>query len=223
MKKRATRSIHWAVAATAGALLLSGCTLLPAPDGERLVATYTLSPPTETRADAGGVSGNGVLALSKPVAAPGYDATDMIYLVRPYQLQRFAGSRWVRPPAEMLAPLLLQRLTADGYYRSLVPAHLSSIADQRLDVTLLTLQQEFSEGASQIRISLRVQLVDLRQRRLLASATFTELEPAPGNDPYGGVVAANRAVARILTQVAAFCRETEDRGQKVVPQGRRMR
>jgi cholesterol transport system auxiliary component len=219
MKKTATHCITRAALSMAAALLLSACSLLPAPDNERVVETYTLSPSIEQKAGAHGATGSEVLALSKPAAAPGYDSTDMVYLVRPYQLQRFAGSRWVRPPAEMLAPLLMQQLAADGYYRALVPAALASVADQRLDVTLLTLQQEFFDTSSRVRVSLQVQLVDLRRRRVLATETFTEQEPAPDNDPYGGVVAANRAIGRILTRVAAFCRESEVRSQRTEDRG----
>ena len=40
---------------------------------------------------------------------------------------------------------------------------------------------------------------------MLASALFEAVEPAASDDPYGGVVAANRAVARVLDDIAAWC------------------
>jgi cholesterol transport system auxiliary component len=40
---------------------------------------------------------------------------------------------------------------------------------------------------------------------VLASAEFDETEAAPSDDPYGGVLAANRALGRLLERLAAFC------------------
>jgi cholesterol transport system auxiliary component len=56
-----------------------------------------------------------------------------------------------------------------------------------------------------VRFTLRAQLIDVDARRVLASAEFDETEVAPSDDPYGGVLAANRALARLLERLAAFC------------------
>jgi len=52
-----------------------------------------------------------------------------------------------------------------------------------------------------------VQLVDLREGRVLAAAQFEETQNAPSEDAYGGVIAANRALQRMLARVADFCAE----------------
>ena len=54
-------------------------------------------------------------------------------------------------------------------------------------------------------LALHVQLVDVRGRRVVATRTLEATEAAPSEDAYGGVIAANRALARVLAQVAAFC------------------
>jgi cholesterol transport system auxiliary component len=54
----------------------------------------------------------------------------------------------------------------------------------------------------------RAQLIDVGARRVLASAEFDETEVAPSDDPYGGVIAANRALGRLLERLAEFCAET---------------
>jgi cholesterol transport system auxiliary component len=56
-----------------------------------------------------------------------------------------------------------------------------------------------------VRFTLRAQLIDVDARRVLASAEFDETEAAPSDDPYGGVLAANRALGRLLERLAAFC------------------
>jgi cholesterol transport system auxiliary component len=56
-----------------------------------------------------------------------------------------------------------------------------------------------------VELALRLQLTDVRTKRVLASRSFDESENAPSDDPYGGVIAANAALQRILEQVADFC------------------
>ena len=58
-----------------------------------------------------------------------------------------------------------------------------------------------------MRFALRARLLDGVERRVLASAAFEAVEPAPSDDPYGGVIAANRAVARVLDELAKWCAE----------------
>ncbi len=147
----------------------------------------------------------GVLAVSPPRAQPGFDTDRMVYVQRPYEIEYFADNRWAEPPARMLAPLLAQALERSGAFRAVVQAPSAVAADLRLDTELVRLQQDFSTRPSRIELTLRAQLVDLRHGRSLATREFDVTEPAPHDDPYGGVVAANQAVARMLGQLVAFC------------------
>ena len=54
-------------------------------------------------------------------------------------------------------------------------------------------------------VTLRAQLVDLGTQRVVASRLFDIREAAPSEDAYGGVLAANRAVPRLLEELVAFC------------------
>jgi cholesterol transport system auxiliary component len=56
-----------------------------------------------------------------------------------------------------------------------------------------------------MQVTLRAQLVDLDTQRVLGSQLFEISEAAPSEDAYGGVQAANRAVARLLEELVAFC------------------
>jgi cholesterol transport system auxiliary component len=104
----------------------------------------------------------------------------------------------------MLAPLLVQALEQAGGFRAVVQAPNAVPADLRLDTELVRLQQNFATRPPQVELALRAQLVDVRSRRVLATAEFEEIEPATREDAYGGVVAANRALQRILVRLADF-------------------
>lgn len=166
----------------------------------------TTQPPAAAAADPP-ADGAPTLVISLPRAAAGYDSQRMIYLRQPYELQYFAHSQWVDTPARMLQPLIAAAVERRGRFRAVVPMPASVSGDFRLETELLRLQHEFLGGPSRVRLSLRATLTDMTTRRVVAWRQFDAVVPAAADDPYGGVVAANRAVGDVLEQLAAFCSE----------------
>lgn len=185
----------------AAAALLASCSVLQPPPPDTAQA-YLLEP---VLAGEPRTKGDLVVAVSAPRALPGYGTPRMAYTERPHTLEYFAKNRWVDAPARMLAPLLAQALERSGGFRAVVTAPGSAAAQLRLDTELVRLLQDFGSRPSRIRIALRAQLVEVGEQRVLASAEFEETESAPSDDPNGGVIAANRALARLLGRVAEFC------------------
>jgi cholesterol transport system auxiliary component len=60
---------------------------------------------------------------------------------------------------------------------------------------------------SRVRFTLRATLVDERTRRVIAVREFENSIAATTEDPYGGVVAANRAVQGALADLSLFLSE----------------
>jgi len=148
---------------------------------------------------------NLVLAVSTPRARPGFDTNQIAYVKLPHELNYYVTSRWAVTPARMLEALLLQALEQTGSFRSIVQIAGAVPADVILDVELIRLQQNFEMRPSRVQLTLRGQLIDVQGKRVLAVKQFDESENATSEDAYGGVVAANRAVQRILGQLAEFC------------------
>ena len=105
----------------------------------------------------------------------------------------------------MLAPLLVAAAAASGAFSAVVPTPGAAAGDLRLDTEIVRLLQQFGSGPSQVRFTLRANLVDERTRRVLVSREFDAIEDAHSDDPYGGVLAASRAVQEVLRQLAAAC------------------
>lgn len=186
----------------ASAILLAGCTGLQAPHMES-TSSYQLEakaaiPATQTKR-------NLVLAVSMPRARPGFDTQRMAYVRQPHELDYFATHQWVDTPSHMLAPLLTQALQQSAGFQAVVQSPGTVAADVRLDTELVRLQQDFGTQPSRVNLTLRVQLIDVRSKRVLASKQFDETENAPADNAYGGVIAANHALQRILEQLAEFC------------------
>jgi cholesterol transport system auxiliary component len=180
-----------------------------------LSACVSLGPPTpseryELQAVLEGqpVAGPGpALVVAAPTAAPGFDGLRIVYVKRSHELDVFTRSEWVDTPARMLAPLLVRALERGGAFASVAEARSAAAATVRLETEILRLQHEFTDRPSRVRLTVRVQLTEMPSRRVLGAREVEAVEVAPSDDPYGGVVAANRAVRRVLEDVVAFCGE----------------
>ena len=186
----------------ASSMLLAGCTGLPAPKLESL-HIYLLD--AQPAAKAAQVKRDLVLAVAMPSARPGFDTPQMAYLRQPHELEYFAANRWADAPPHMLWPLLVQALEQTGGFRAIVQTPGVISADVRLDVELIRLQQDFGTKPSRLQLTLRAQLSEVRSKRVLAVKLFDEVQNAASDDAYGGVIAANQLVQRVLGQLADFC------------------
>lgn len=187
---------------TALALLLAGCAALQPPRMES-PARYLLD--ARPAASAQRPQRNLVLAVDPPSARPGFDTPQMAYVRQAHKLDYYAKNRWADTPSRMLAPLLLQALEQSGSFRAVLRTNNPIPADLRLDTELIRLQQDFTTQPSRVQLTLRAQLYDLKSRQVLAVREFDAAENAASEDAYGGVIAANRALARVLGQVTDFC------------------
>lgn len=147
------------------------------------------------------------LVLNPAHAAAGFDSQRIIYVRETHKLEYFARSEWVDPPARMIMPLLVAALEQTGAFRAVVTTPSAAAADLRLDTEIIRLQHEFQTAPSQVRFTLRAYLIEEKTRRVLAWREFDGAVAADSDDPYGGVVAANRAVQSVLEKLSHFCAE----------------
>lgn len=203
------------LAAAAAAWATGGCSALR-PKAERPPAFYALDgapragPEATARPTALPAAGL-TLIVSTPQAAAGFDGPHMVYLRQAHQLEHFAHSHWVDTPARMLAPLIAEALapgTGIGTgIRTAVPSATGGAGELRLDTEIVRLQHDFSQQPSRVRFTLRATLMDNLTRRVLALHEFDETVMATTDDPYGGVIASNRAVQAVLQGLAGFCNQ----------------
>ena len=145
------------------------------------------------------------LIINPPHAAAGFDSSRIIYVREAHKLEYFSHNEWVDTPARMLAPLIVAAVENSGTFRAVVLTPSAAAGDLRLDTEIVRLQHDFGSQPSRVRFTLRAYMVDSTTRRVLASREFDETVAAASRDPYGGVVAANRAVQTVLEHLASFC------------------
>lgn len=183
-------------------LSLAACGSLPGRPAATPSATYVLQwNPRDKPSQTVRSSRCGTLLVSPPRAAPGYDTAAMAYVQRDFRLDYFSRNRWADSPARMLHPVLVAAMTHSRMFRNVLGEAGQVPAGLRLDSEILRLQQVFSAGHSSEQLRIRVELIDMRHDRLLLQRVFSVTEPAASNDPYGGVVAANRALRRLIDEL----------------------
>jgi len=145
------------------------------------------------------------LIVNPPRAAAGFDSQHIVYVREAHKREYFAHSEWIDTPARMLAPLIVVAVENSGTFRAVVLTPSAAAGELRLDTEIVRLQHEFDARPSRVRFTLRAYVVDNATRRVLAWREFDEAAPAATEDPYGGILAANRAVQTVLGQLADFC------------------
>lgn len=133
-----------------------------------------------------------------------YNTTQIAYTIRPYQVSYFSKNVWADTPTNMLEPLLIQTLQNTNHYRAVVSSDYMGNYNYILSVQLLKLEQDFTTKPSVVRLSIRAQIIRAGTNQLIATKEFSTVESAQLNTPYCGVIAANRATARILGELANF-------------------
>ena len=188
---------------------LAGCSLLkptatPPPTFYSFDAAIAPGAPARPLPPPSPAVGAPTLIVNPPHAAAGFDSQRILYVRSAQQLEYFAHSEWVETPARMLVPLLVAAAEKTAAFSAVVPTPGAAAGDLRLDTDIIRLLHQFGSGPSAVRFTLRANLVDERSRRVLASREFDATQPADSDDPYGGVLAASRAVQGVVGELADF-------------------
>lgn len=180
---------------------LAGCEIIPKRPSEPS-HTFVLQAKSPAEPLPRGSGKAGILLVNLPRALPGFDTPQIAYVTRDHEVSYFAFNQWANTPAHMLLPLLVTYLSKTDVWDAVVEMPSPVRGDYQLSSENLLLQQEFFEKPSLVRLSLRMQLIRLRDDQVITTREFTVVEPAPTDDPYGGVQAANTAVDKLLKHIA---------------------
>ncbi|MEW5973546.1 MAG: ABC-type transport auxiliary lipoprotein family protein [Pseudomonadota bacterium] len=190
------------------AALLAGCGVLP--DKPAPQTSYRLEPPLSIPATP--VSPSPLtLQVLQPVASTSFDTDQIAYRRESYRIDYYSRSRWAEPPAEMLGDLIARALEDASLFRVVLGPAARLPADLRLHSELTALEHIIRDPSqtqgSEVRLAMRVQLVESRSARVLASQSFEIVRPAFSADAPGAVAAANDAARETISTIIAFLRE----------------
>jgi cholesterol transport system auxiliary component len=144
------------------------------------------------------------LLVTMPTATSAYATHEMAYVIKPFRVDYFSENRWVDQPTHLLQPLLVQSLRQTQHFKEVIASPYTGHADYRIDTQILQMEQNFTCQPSRMALSISVNIMNNQTQRIIASRIFSITIPAPSDDPYGGVLAANQAVADLLGKISRF-------------------
>jgi len=147
---------------------------------------------------------NKTILVSIPTASPGYQTSDIVYIERAYQLNRYTKNKWVAKPSKMFKSLLMQSLRNTNYYKAVVTVPFAGISNLRLDTQIIEIAQHYSPNSNYARVVVKADLISTSTNKVVSSRSFESSVPIQENTPYAVVVSSNRAVGKILNNIINF-------------------
>ena len=145
-----------------------------------------------------------VLLVLSPETNPVYNTKRIAFTIKPYQISYYSTSRWIEAPADMLTPLLMQTMQQTNRYKTVVSPPFTGAYNYALRTQIKTLLVDYTCGTPVLRLALQEQIIGANSGRVIASRSFSTAVPLRQKSPYGAVVAANRATAKLLGEIAAW-------------------
>lgn len=132
-----------------------------------------------------------------------YDTEQLIFSNSPGTRGQYQFARWTERPGKRFAELMRVRLdrqgawhvsTAGGYVRG----------DLLLDTELIEFYHDAIIPPGQVRLVLRAELVDLKQRKLVGRRVFEQQVTLASHDAAGAAQASSQAVSQALDELTAW-------------------
>lgn len=132
-----------------------------------------------------------------------YDTDQLVFSRSAGTRGQYQFARWTERPGKRFAELLRARLDRLGGYR-VVSSGGAVRGDLMLDTRLVEFYHDATREPGQVRLVLRAELVELKQRKLLGRHTFEQTVPLTTYDAAGAARASSQAVGRVLDDLSAW-------------------
>jgi cholesterol transport system auxiliary component len=184
------------------ALALGGCVNIGEKSAGPAVTYYVLNDPVT-------VAGPALPAAAPTLLVPDtassgfYDSDQLVFSRSPDTRGQYQFARWTERPGRRFAALLRARLERQGVWQvSASGAHVRG--DLLLDTELIEFYHDAASKPGQVRLVLRAELVDLKQRTSLESRVFEQQVPVATYDAAAAAQASSVAVGRTLDELGAW-------------------
>ena len=147
---------------------------------------------------------SGTLMVLVPETAPLYASRRMAYSTQAFQIGYYNESEWAIAPAQMIQPLLVETMRGAGFSSEIASSSQSGRNTLTLRTEILELRQDFSLEPATFRVAMRFSLLREPTRQLVATKEMAFSEPIREKTAYGGVIAGNAAIEKMLRALADF-------------------
>ena len=132
-----------------------------------------------------------------------YDTDQLVFSRSPDTRGLYQFARWTERPGKRFAELMRARLDHQGAWN--VSASGGFVRDDLvLDTKLVEFYHDAVSDPGRVRLVLRADLVDARQRKLLGHRVFEQQVPLTSYDAAGAAEASSQAVSRVLDDLTVW-------------------
>lgn len=184
-------------------LVLTGCVNFGEKTKIPAVVYYVLNDPVPATDPAPLRAGAPTLLVLDTTTGSFYDTDQLVFSRSAGTRGQYQFARWTERPGKRFADLMRTRLDRQGAWNvSAAGGYVRG--DMLLDTELVEFYHDAAREPGQMRLVLRAELVDLKQRTLLGRRVFEQRVPLTTYDAAGAAQAANLAVSRALDELGAW-------------------
>ena len=184
-------------------LLLTGCVNFGEKTKIPAVVYYVLNDPVSATDPAPLRAGAQTLLVLDTTTGSFYDTDQLVFSRSAGTRGQYQFARWTERPGKRFADLMRTRLDRQGAWNvSAAGGYVRG--DMLLDTELVEFYHDAASEPGQMRLVLRAELVNLKQRALLGRRVFEQQVPLTTYDAAGAAQAANLAVSRALDELSAW-------------------
>jgi cholesterol transport system auxiliary component len=181
---------------------LTGCFSLGAPSNAPAVVYYVLNDATPATPLPAATAAPTLVVLDTS-ASSFYDTDQLIFSRSADTRGQYQFARWTERPGKRFADLMRARLDRQGVW------HVSAgggyvRGDVLLDTELVEFYHDATSDPGQMRLVLRAELVDMKQRKLLGRRVFEQQVPLASYDAAGAAQASSQAASRVLDDLSVW-------------------
>lgn len=184
-------------------LVLTGCVNLGEKTKIPAVVYYVLNDPVSATDPAPLRADAQTLLVLDTTTGSFYDTDQLVFSRSAGTRGQYQFARWTERPGKRFADLMRTRLDRQGAW-NISAAGGYVRGDMLLDTELVEFYHDAASEPGQMRLVLRAELVDLKQRALLGRRVFEQQVPLTTYDAAGAAQAANLAVSRALDELSAW-------------------
>ncbi|HQS80816.1 MAG TPA: ABC-type transport auxiliary lipoprotein family protein [Thiobacillus sp.] len=184
-------------------LVLTGCINLGEKTKIPAVVYYVLNDPVPATDPAPLRADAQTLLVLDTTTGSFYDTDQLVFSSSAGTRGQYQFARWTERPGKRFADLMRTRLDRQGAWNvSAAGGYVRG--DMLLDTELVEFYHDAASEPGQMRLVLRAELVDLKQRALLGRRMLEQQVPLTTYDAAGAAQAANLAVSRVLDALSAW-------------------
>jgi len=132
-----------------------------------------------------------------------YDSDQLIFSRSADTRGQYQFARWTERPGKRFADLMRTRLDRQGVWQVIANGGYVR-GDLLLDTELVEFYHDAASNPGQVRLVLRAELVDMKQRKLLGRRVFEQQAPLASYDAAAAALASSQAVSRALDDLSVW-------------------